>query len=471
MTEVKLWAHQQKAIDLADKQPHLALFLEIGTGKTATMINILRRDYNKHKKVCSTLIFAPLSVCPQWKEEFAKWSKIPQEDILVLTGPGASRVKALQSRTKPAIVVTNYESVRIKAFYDALLKFSPEIVILDESQRVKDPQSVQSGKIYPICHSARRRFIMTGTPFLNSQLDIFGQFKALDPNIFGHNFWKFKHLYFYDKNAGRPNCNFPDWQPKPDTSARISQLIANSSVQAKKSECLDLPPLLEVQVPVELSPAQRKAYEDMRKHFVAEVGEQLITAEFAMTKTLRMQQILAGYLAQDSESDPHWMDNPRLQALEDILEQINKEKVIIWTNWRPTYQKIAKVCEDQGYKIAFLTGDQTAVQKQISIQSFQNGDINALICNPSAGGAGINLQAAKYSVYYSRGYSLEHFLQSQGRNYRGGSEIHDRITHYHLIAKGTLDEVIAKALLSKQEVGEQILRWAKEGLDTGKRNI
>jgi len=470
MIETKLWAHQQKAVDLAKLKPNIALFLEIGTGKTATLINILRHDYAGHGVVRNTLIFAPLSVCPQWKKEFAKWSKIPEKCIHVLTGDGAKRVRALEAILRfgaPAIIVTNYEAVRIKNFYELLLKWSPHIVVLDESHKVKDPSSLQSKAIYPLCHAADRRFILTGTPILNSMLDIFGQYKALDPAIFGSNFWKFKALYFYDKNAGRPNCNFPDWQPRPESAKLISECIASTSVQAKKADCLDLPPLLRVPISVPLSEQQRKAYEDMKKHYVTEMKGVTAIAEFAMTKTLRMQQILAGFIAEDSDSEPVWCDeNPRLDCLKDILDQIGGEKTIIWTTFRPTYMKIAKVCEKSGYKYAFLTGDQSAKQKEESIEAFCRGDVQALIANPAAGGAGINLQEAKYAIYFTRGYSLEHYLQSEGRNYRGGSEMHDKITHFHLIADDTLDEVIATALLNKQNIGETVLDWARKVSET-----
>jgi len=463
----QLWKHQQAGVIAARSKTNLALFYDVGVGKTATTIYILREEYTKHQSIQNTLIFAPLSVCPQWKKEFAKFSKIDEKHIHVLTGTGVKRTVALQAiidSKKPAIVVTNYEAIQNKALYALLLKWSPDILVCDESQRLKDSTSVRAKAIYPLAYAARRRFLLTGTPILNSMLDIFGQFKALDHSIFGSNFFEFKRRYFYDKNAYMPrHIHFPDWHPLPNAAKNLGDIIGRASVQAKKSECLDLPPLVRVTVPVQLSAQQRKTYDSMAEQFVAELEGTVVAAEFAMVKTLRLQQIIAGFLVpEELPSLPVWCkENPRLDALEELLETINGEKTIIWSVFQPTYAAIAKVCERLKLKYVFLTGEQSAGQKQESIESFCRGAAQVIIANPRCGGVGVSLTESRYSIYYTRGYSLEDHLQSEGRNFRGGSEMHEKISHFHLVAEDTLDEVIAQALLNKQNVADAVLGWAK----------
>ena len=139
--EIKLWAHQQRAVELARTRDNLALLFGTGTGKTGTMIQILREEYKKTGEIIPTLIFAPVSVCPQWKKEFSRFSKIPEDRILVLQGSGSKRKDALLKMMmmgKPCIVVTNYEAVQIQPFYEALLKWSPKILVCDEAHRLKD---------------------------------------------------------------------------------------------------------------------------------------------------------------------------------------------------------------------------------------------------------------------------------------------------------------------------------------------
>jgi len=442
----------------------------MGTGKTGTMIYILREEYSRHGAIQPTLIFAPLSVCPQWKKEFTKFSKIDPKHIHVLTGPGKKRTEMMglimaraQHFGEHPIIITNYESVQMEGFYKCLLAWNPKIIVFDESDRLKDSSGTRAKAVYPLALAADRRFLLTGTPITEDMLNIFGQYKAMDPSIFGGNFFKFKNTYFYDANAGMPkHVHFPNWQPKPEAAKLLGKIIGATSVQATKAECLDLPPLLTVPVPVELSPEQRRAYESMKKAFVAELDGKVAIAEFAMTKTLRLQQILAGYITPENSDTPTWVkSNPRLDALHDLLEAVGREKTIIWTNFVATYSKIGEVAEALGRKVVYLTGEQSAAQKQAAIDEFCRGDADTFVSNPAAGGVGINLVEAKVAVYYQRGYSLTQYLQSQARNFRGGSEMHDKITHYILQAEGTLDEVIGTALDKKLNVAEAILAWAK----------
>lgn len=465
---MNLWKHQTIAINAALNKKNLALFHDVGTGKTCTMINILRHDYTEHKRVRRTLILCPITVCKQWKDEFAKFSKVPQENIFVLVGEGKKRVQLVEELTRlqqNAVLITNYEAVQIKGFVEALDKYNIEVMIADESHRLKDSSGVRSKKIYALADKADRKFIMTGTPFLNSMLDIFGQFRFLDKTVFGKSFFEFRMRYFEDKNRHMPShVHFPDWQPRPDSSSKIAGILTHYCVQANKHECLDLPPLIKQVIPVELGVDQRRAYEMMKKEFVAEIGGNLITAEFAMTKTLRMQQILSGFIPnRDNPDDTVWCDKvPRLQALSDLLESINGKKTIVWTVFRPTYRAIERVCQELDLKCNFLTGEQTQKEKEHAINEFRNGPTQVLIANPAAGGTGINLIEAQYAIYYSRSFSLEHFLQSEARNFRGGSNMHEKVTHYHLVSQGTLDEVISNALLHKKNMGDEVLNFAKK---------
>lgn len=201
----------------------------------------------------------------------------------------------------------------------------------------------------------------------------------------------------------------------------------------------------------------------MRKDFMTEVKGLVTSSEFEMVKTLRMQQMLAGFSQPDEREDPIWFDDvPRLDALLDTIDSLGKEKAIIWTVFRPTYARLAKELEKRSYKFAMLTGEQSYKEKMEAKEAFVNGDAQFLIANPAAAGEGIDgLQIAKYALYYMRGYSLLHYMQSLARNYRSGSEKHDKVVHYHYFAKGTLDEVIAYALHNKQDVAATVLKWAQ----------
>lgn len=466
---IELRTHQVVPVDMADRVNSLALFMEAGTGKTAVVVRILSKDFNKRRRIRRTLIFAPLAVCAQWPREFERFSKMPLEKVHVLTESGAKRTKKLQeiiAKNQACVIITNYESVQIKGFYEALLKFSPEILVCDESHRLKDSQAKRSKAIYPLAQAADRCFLLTGTPAPNSLLDLFGQYKALDPSIFGPGFWSFRSRYFYDRNAGR-QFSYPDWQPQPWAEKEIGEKLKQTSYQVKRKDCLSLPPLTLIPVPCDMAPGQRKAYEEMKKEFMTSLKGEIMSSDFEMVKTLRMQQILTGFIQPDEKEEPIWFDDlPRLDALMEKIEACGKEKQIIWTVFRPTYHRIAKELEKRGLKYTFLTGEQTTdAEKQANKRAFTEGDAQILIANPAAAGEGIDgLQVAPYSHFYMRGWSLLHYLQALARNYRGGSEQHTKVCHFHYYVRGTLDEVLAKALIYKENVQESVLNWARGGI-------
>ena len=116
-----------------------------------------------------------------------------------------------------------------------------------------------------------------------------------------------------------------------------------------------------------------------------------------------------------------------MDALRDLLEDLTPEhKVIVWAVFKQNYRDIAKVCADLKIEYVTLSGEQSTKEKNDAVEKFKtNPDTKVIIANPQAGGVGVNLQEASYSIFYSRNFSLENDLQAEARNYRGGSEIHE----------------------------------------------
>lgn len=463
---MELWEHQKKAIDRAKVSNWVPLLFKTGKGKTRAMIEIIRHRFNFEQRLMRTLIFAPLSVCAQWKLEFEKFSKIPQENIHVLIQSGKKRIEELK-RAKKGIVITNYESVNMEEFFAALVAWKAEILVCDEIHWLKDPSSKRSKKVLVIAEQTPYRYGLTGTPIVNSEMDVFGQYRILDlGKHFGTNFFVFRKMYFRDKNAGMPKQKyFPKWEVKPESRAYFTKVLAETAIQSP-STFEGMKPLMTIPRPVTMSPEHARLYDQMERQLLVELDGAVMTAEFAMTKSLRLQQILCGFI-QDEEKDVKWVkDNHRLNALEELLDSIGKEKTIVWSVFKPTYGKIGEVCDRLGYSYKFLTGEQTQTEKNDAVESFTKGDTQILISNPASGGTGLNLQVAPYSVYFGRTYNLAHFIQSQARNYREGSQIHEQVIHYDMYVPGTVDEIIMNALQRKQTIGNVLLNWAKEKLAT-----
>lgn len=473
-----LWDHQVQAIRRASQSDGFGFLFEQGAGKTRACIETLRLKYMSEKRLMKTLIIAPGVVCPNWRNEFSMYSKIPKELVTVLLGTGKKRVDNFVDTVgteldRAAIVVTNYESLQMKDLYALLLKWRPEVLVCDESQRIKNPQGKRAKAVLPLADVAKYRFILTGTPILNSPMDVFMQWRVLDQGrTFGKNFFAFRATYFEDANArwaGKHNY-FPKWQPRPDTYARFQVLIEQTSLRVLKKDCLDLPPMVRTEIEVPLSSEQTKMYRQMYNDYIAfcekETAEgrpRTVTAQLAITKALRLQQIVCGFVPVEQTEDTYVIeDNPRIKALEELLEDIcveGKHKVIVWATFRQNYKQIEELCKKLKLKCAGIYGGLTKNEVQDNIEAFTKGDAQVMIANQKAGGVGINLVEASYSIYYSKSFSLEDDLQSEARNYRGGSQMHERVTRIDLVSRGTIDELINTALANKQDISTNILDW------------
>jgi SNF2 family DNA or RNA helicase len=470
---VKPWSHQLQTLKKSEPLPYFGLFFEMGTGKTATAINIYRDKSSREGKVLRCLIIAPGITLHNWKREFAMHSKIADK-VQVLEGSGVQRSKIVSKTFKTtSVFVLSYETLLMPKVMSELVKWGPEFLVFDESHRIKNPKAKRTKEAIKLSFLAKYRYILTGTPVLNTPKDLFTQVLVLDHGkTFGNNFYKFEQEYFIDMNAGMPRHKyFPNWQLKAGALDDIRKKLNPIAVSVKKSQCLDLPPLVKLVIDVELSPEQKKLYEAMKKDFIAYVDDKACIANLAITKALRLQQILSGFITlttDDGEApkDVPIENNPRAKALKELLEDITKgNKCLVWAVFRENYAAIRSVCDELGLKYVEVHGEVSAKDRQKALDAFNNqDDVRVFIGNPTSAGIGINLVSASYSIFYSRSFSLEADLQARARNHRGGSEIHPKVTHIDLVARDTIDEHILKALDSKEKIGVEVLRGVAKKL-------
>jgi SNF2 family DNA or RNA helicase len=468
---VKPWAHQLDAIKRAEDLTHFGFLFEPGTGKTLTAINSLRVKFLQNKRLLRTIVFCPQIVIENWKKEFAMHSKVVDR-VIPVYGPGSKRVKLVEKfvkEDKPAIFVTNYESLLMAPLFNLFVKWQPEALVYDESHKLKNLKSKRTKAAVQLSEVAQYRFILTGTPILNSPMDLFSQFLVMDKGeTFGRNFYAFRATYFYDVNAAMPKDRyFPNWKIRKGALEELNAKIKTKVSIVKKADCLDLPPLVRQAISVDLSPEQKRMYDGLKQELIAFLNDKACVAPLAITKALRLQQIVSGYIClQDVETGNEktvhrFKENPRAEALKELLADITEagHKVIVWAVFRENYEAIRRVCDTLKLSYVEVHGDIPDKKKFEAVDSFSNDpSVKVFIGHPGSGGIGINLVSASYSIFYSRSFSLENDLQAEARNYRGGSERHEKITRIDLVAPGTIDEAILARLSDKMEIGEAVLR-------------
>lgn len=469
---ITLWEHQKEGIARALQGNEFGFLWEPGCGKSAAVVNVIRELFTRNRRVMSTLVLAPPIMIETWRREFLKFSKIDSKYLVPLVGTGKQRLATAQrsmrnGRTlEPRIWITNYESLLNEELYAFFQQFAPKILVVDEVHRCKNMSAKRTKAAIKLADTADYRYILTGTPVLNTPLDLFAQFRILDRGAtFGVNFFLFRSAYFIDKNCFMSKQKyFPNWQIKPGAIEEMNRLMAKKSMFVKKSECLDLPPFVKKCIYVELSSEQRKHYDSLKKDFITFVEDRTCSTPLAITKALRMQQIVSGFLPLQGEvgieSTHRFENNPRKEALRELLKDLGEEnKIIVWACFKANYADVREICGELGLRFVEIHGEVSAKAKDEAVHDFNNlPDVKVLIGHAKAGGIGISLCAAQYSIFYSRNFSLEDDVQAEARNYRGGSEIHDHVTRIDIIATDTIDELVVKALETKTQLGVELLR-------------
>ncbi len=181
-----LWELQQEAVDFSVGKHQVALFMHMGTGKTLTAFSLMER-WNSKK----VLIICPKTVGGIWKEQLKQHTIDFGSVVLVTDGTKNKRLKKLDEN--PDIVIINYESAWRKEIYKQLRALKFDTIVVDESHRIKGGKAKSSKAIGLL--KSNNRIIMTGTFTPNSRLDIFGQFRFLNPDVFGKSEYYFKNRY------------------------------------------------------------------------------------------------------------------------------------------------------------------------------------------------------------------------------------------------------------------------------------
>ena len=307
---------------------------------------------------------------------------------------------------------------------------------------------------------------MSGTPVIKRPLDSFAQFGFLDEDVLGFgNFYSFRNHYcimggFKDKQV----LNYKNLD-------ELGESIAAISYRVTKDECLDLPPKVYLKRRTKLSPPQAKAYTQMATELFAEWKDDIIEAPIVLTQLLRFQEIVGGYLPMIEDGKrvgTHELiapeKNPKMIDTLDILDEAGDQRFLIWCRFNPEVEALHTLLTKKGYKVAKFYG-KTPERERVAIRkAFARGEYDGIIGSAAAGGMGIDeFKAASVVVYYSNSYDTEQRIQSEDRTHRKGSEIHDKITYWDLIAPATVDVKVIATMRRNVEISTQVMKdgWRK----------
>lgn len=444
--------------------------MEAGTGKTLIALNILRHKYNVHRQVFPTIVFCPIIVLNNWKREFEMCTKVPPNMIGVVMGTKAKRLKIIHD-TAHKVLIVNYEATRSDEIMDALLAFRAMAVVGDESHKFKNhklktprKKDTITGAVIRLSQFAKYKIIMSGTPVPKPE-DIWSQYYFLDRGTtFDDRFYSFKSKYFMNKNANWKDAkSYPDWRFIESKTDEYKEKLSSKCVSMKREECVDLPDLVEKVVHIQPSPEMLKHYKELKNQLITWVEGQPdnpTVVSNALTKVLRLAEVLSGYLKLEDESIVKIKNNSTIDGLMELIESMGDSKVIVFCKFKQNYEDIARALEKKKIEYVEIHGGISTKQKLENVDVFNDmsNQVRVCIANAKSGGVGINLKAASYTVYYSLDYSLVDFEQSRARNYRSGSiDLHSKITHYFMCHAGLITQKILESVRNKKEFADNLL--------------
>ena len=436
------------------------LLFEMGCGKTLTAIAIAGAGYQMGK-VERLLIVAPTSVVAVWPKELQEYAKF-KYTCKTLLGEKKQRIKQIDDLLKfpfkaLKVAVINYESTWRPEILEKLKEFDADMVIADESQRIKTYDAAQSKAMHELGDQARYKLILSGTPVQTAAIDIWSQYRFLDKTVFGDNFFKFRGRYAIMGGYGNKKIvGYKDLEGLIKKEHSIAFRVT-------KDEALDLPEQTFETRKIQFSQKEKNLYERIKKDSYAELdGGGHITATTVLTRLLRLQQLAGGFLVQDDAQKPQLVSRAKLDALGDIIEDYvigSGKKLVIFARFIAEVKAImelaGKVLPKELKQVA-IYGDIKKEDRGGIVKQFQEDPNTVLFIGQiDTAGTGITLTAADTCVYYSKNFNYATYSQSLSRIHRIGQR--NCCTYIDLEIEGTIDELISKALSRKEDMAKTVV--------------
>lgn len=437
---------------------------EMGCGKTLTTIAVAGALYNLGK-IDRVLVVAPTSVCSVWPHDLNQFATFPWE-ARVLLGDKKKRLKALNELENwpfkaLRIAVINYESTHREEIFEALAAYKPDLIVCDESQRIKNPSAAQSKALHKLGDAAPFRMILSGTPVQNNAVDLYSQYRFLDPAVYGANFYAFKNRYCIMGGYGQHQIvgyrNMDELVEKEHSVA----------YRVTKEECLDLPQQTFINRYVQFTDAEQAIYEQLRKSSFLELetGEN-VTATTILTMYLRLMQLTGGFLTADESTRPKQVNTAKLDALTDIVDDYVVDagkKLVIFARFRAEIAAIENLLRLRKIQYGSIYGDVPMEERGKIVEDFQtNPDTKVFVAQIQTAGLGITLHAASTAVFYSYDYNYANYAQALARIHRIGQRL--PVTYIHLVVDGSIDEKILAALENKEDMAKTVVDSWREVL-------
>ena len=430
--EFKAHEYQKRMIQRVIDDDHIGLFLSMGLGKTVITLTAIEELMYDYFEVMRVLVIAPKRVAEDtWSREHKKWDHLKDLRVSVVTGTPAQRKRALAVDADVYVIGRD----NVVWLTEILPEWPFDMVVIDELSSFKSNQAKRFKHLRRVLPRSRRVVGLTGTPSPNSLMDLWAELYLLDRGErLGKTIGCYREEYF---RPGKTDGHVVySWEPRKGAREKIEKLISDICVSMSADDYLTLPERIDIEVPVTLSAQDKALYDQMERDQVLPVDDEhsvvALNAAGVMNKLLQM----ANGAVYDDEGNVIRIHEAKLEALEEIVDTAG-EPVLVFYSF-----KHDKTAIEQRIKgVREITGPK-------DIADWNDGKIPVLLAHPASVGYGLNLQDGGHViVWYGLTWSLEQYQQANARLYRQGQQ--KPVIVHHLIAEGTVDEQVMRALKHK----------------------
>lgn len=445
--------YQRAAIEAILDKPGVALWMEMGLGKTVVTLTAIDQLIYDRLEVNRVLVVAPKKVAEAtWQDEATKWEHLQHLRISTMLGTEKQRKEALAA---PAdVYIINRENV---AWLVHLLgrKWAFDMVVLDEASSFKNHAAQRFKALKAVRPRIHKIVELTGTPRPNSLLDLWAQIYLLDQGErLGRYITHYRKDYFWPTEYS--------YEPKDGAAEAVEGRIKDIVLSFKAADHLTLPEKITEDIPVVLDKTAKAAYKKLEKNYLLEVDGEAITAQQAAALTGKLLQLCNGSLY-DAEGQVHQIHRCKLDAFEELIDALDDQRALVFYNFRFDEEQLLEALKTRhrGLRFAVLRSGQDAAD-------WNAGKLDLLLAQPASCAYGLNLQqGGHHLIWYSLPWSLELYAQGEARLYRQGQT--QSVIVHRLIVKGGADEMVVRALNSKDKAQNALMQAVKTRIRAAQR--
>lgn len=408
--------HQKVTSSFLSLRERAFCFNEQGTGKTASVI--WAADYLMKKGLVKrVLVLCPLSIMKSaWQQDIFKFAM--HRACSVAYGSAKQREKVIRAGAE--FVIINFDGVATAL--DAIMAGGFDLIVVDEASAYKNAQTNRWKILNRIVKETKPRvWMLTGTPAAQSPLDAYGLARLLETPKCPKYFGPFRDSVMMSVSKFK-------WAPKPHANAVVHEML-QPAIRFEKKDCLDLPDVVHVEREVEMTPQQKKYYNQLKSQLLIEAAGEEVSAVNAAGRVNKLLQISGGAVYTDDGQVLEFDVSNRITAVLEIINETSN-KVLVFVPFTHTIDILVARLEKEGISCAIISGKVPVNRRSDIVTKFQNDpDPKVLVIQPQAASHGLTLTAADTIIWYAPVTSVETYLQANARINRPGQKNAMTIMH------------------------------------------